>query len=208
MASTRGKPPRTGRGIAKQTGTAKRIAEEALAILETEGPDAVSMRRIAQALNITPMAIYHHYPNREALLLSLVYDELATLQALADRAVATRTRGNRLVRIVDAYLDYAFERPHVFDYMFTLRRRQDVRYPGGFRAGRSPTLTPVADEIAAAMKTGELKKGDVWEIAMQLWAHAHGYVTMYRAGWFELSEKEFRALYHRAVKRLLDGLKA
>lgn len=208
MANTRSKVSGARQSTAKKGGTAKQIADVALRILEAEGPEAVSMRRIARTLGVTPMAIYHHYPDREALLLSLVYGEIARLAALADDVVATRTRRNKLVRIVDAYLDYAFERPHVFDYVFTLPRRQDVRYPDGFRARRSPTLTPVADDIAVAMKTGELKKGDAWEIAMQFWAHAHGYVTMYRAGWFELEEQEFRALYHRAVRRLLHGLKA
>jgi AcrR family transcriptional regulator len=50
------------------SGTADRIAAEASAILRAEGADAVSMRRVASAVGITPMAIYRHFPNREALL--------------------------------------------------------------------------------------------------------------------------------------------
>ena len=42
--------------------TADRIANVALAILEKEGPEAVSMRRVAEAVGITAMAIYHHFP--------------------------------------------------------------------------------------------------------------------------------------------------
>jgi hypothetical protein len=45
-------------------------------------------------------------------------------------------------------------------------------------------------------------------VALQFWAHAHGYLALYRAGWFTLDEEEFRALYHRAVTRLLEGLLA
>ncbi len=48
--------------------TAQRIAQAALDLLESEGPEAVSMRRVAEAVGITPMAIYHHFPNRGALL--------------------------------------------------------------------------------------------------------------------------------------------
>ncbi len=40
---------------------------------------------------------------------------------------------------------------------------------------------------------------------MQLWAHAHGYITLYRTGRFDMDKKQFRALNHRAV-RLIEGL--
>ena len=80
--------------------------------------------------------------------------------------------------------------------------------PRDFRARRSPTLTPVADRVAAAMADGRLAKDDVWEVALQLWAHVHGYVSLYRAGRFRLSEARFRDLYHRAMVRLVRGLEA
>ena len=57
----------------------ERIAEAALDILEREGPEAVSMRRVAQAVGVTAMALYHHYANREALLQALVYREFDRL---------------------------------------------------------------------------------------------------------------------------------
>ena len=50
--------------------TSERIAETALSILEAKGPEAVSMCRVAEAVGITPMAIYRHFPNREARLSS------------------------------------------------------------------------------------------------------------------------------------------
>jgi AcrR family transcriptional regulator len=46
----------------------ERIADAALSILEAKGPQAVTMRQVAEAVGITPMAIYYHFPNREALL--------------------------------------------------------------------------------------------------------------------------------------------
>ena len=51
----------------KAATTSDRIAEEALKILEREGEGAVSMRRVAQAVGITPMAIYHHFSNKKSL---------------------------------------------------------------------------------------------------------------------------------------------
>jgi len=62
--------------------------------------------------------------------------------------------------------------------------------------------------VARGMESCFLKKDDVWEVALELWAHTHGYVALYRAGRFSLSERAFRALVRRSLRRLIDGLKA
>jgi AcrR family transcriptional regulator len=197
---------RTGEQDSKKS-TAERIAESALRILEEEGPEHVSMRRIALAVGITPMAIYHHYPDREALLKSITDAEFAKLKTYSDSAIEKYKSKPDLTLLGMPYLDYAFDRPRVFDYVFSKPRFDARKFPEDFRARRSPTLTPLADVVREAMKKRELKKDDVWEVALQLWAHAHGYVTLYRAGRFSLDEKKFRALYHRAMRRLLHGLR-
>jgi AcrR family transcriptional regulator len=48
--------------------TPARIAAAALTLGDRDGPAAMSMRRIAADLGCDPMAIYRHFPNREALL--------------------------------------------------------------------------------------------------------------------------------------------
>ncbi len=128
-----------GARAAKQSPPAalrERIASAALDILEREGPEAVSMRRVAQRVGVTPMAIYHHYANREALLQALVYREMDRLKALAAN-IPPRARPADLAHAADAFLDYAFEHPHMFDYIYTAHRPRPVRYPEDFKAGKS-----------------------------------------------------------------------
>jgi len=188
--------------------TAERISRAALAILETEGPDAVSMRRVADAVGITPMAIYHHFPSREALLNTVTNQEFATFLSYIEKRPTRGSPETQLVSAMEAYIDYAFDRPRIFDYVFAEPRPGARRYPDDFRARRSPTLNPIADAVRDAMHTGLLRKDDVWEVALELWALTHGYVALYRAGRFNLPEKEFRALVRRALRRLIHGLKA
>ncbi len=66
--------------------TADRIAQAALAILEAEGLGAASMRRVADAVGITPMAIYHHFPNREELLNTITNQQFATFLSYIESA--------------------------------------------------------------------------------------------------------------------------
>jgi AcrR family transcriptional regulator len=180
----------------------------ALAILEKKGPEAVSMRRVAQAVGITPMAIYHHFPNRESLLNTITDREFAKLLSHIQAHPLNGTLENRIAAVMEGYVDYAFAQPRVFDYVFSRVRPDARKFPRDFRARRSPTLNPIADMLAGEMQKGLLKKDDVWEVAFALWAHVHGYIMLYRGGRIDLSEKEFRKLLHRSLRRFLHGLKA
>lgn len=188
--------------------SAERILQAARALLARGGAQAVSMRRVGEAVGLTPMAIYRHFPNREALLQRVAddsFDEIA-------RHWTARQHGGDVVARLRAtqriYLDYALAWPHLFDHAFSLRRERARRYPEDFRARRSPTLNVVADVVLEAQQAGRLGAGDAWDIAMTLWAHTHGLIALYRAGRFSFDERQFRAFYEASLDRLLDGLLA
>lgn len=44
------------------------ILSAALRIIDDEGADALSMRRLARGLGIEAMSLYHHFPNKDAIL--------------------------------------------------------------------------------------------------------------------------------------------
>jgi AcrR family transcriptional regulator len=52
--------------------TIESIAEAALKLIDREGLGALSMRRVAAELSVEAMAIYHHLPNKEALVEAVV----------------------------------------------------------------------------------------------------------------------------------------
>lgn len=187
--------------------TADRILRAARALFEREGAQAVSMRRVAEAVGLTPMAIYRHFPNREALLKRISDD---SFDEIARHWLARNSGGDVLARVIALqriYLDYALAHPHLFDHAFSVRRADARRYPEDFRAGRSPTLTVAAEAVAEAMRAGVLREDDAWDVAMTLWAHTHGLVALYRAGRFSYDEARFRQFYEASLRRLLEGLK-
>ena len=60
-------------------------------LLDKEGAEAVTMRRVADAVGITPMAVYRHFANRAALLNALA-DE--GFDDLGKRLAITRSSGD------------------------------------------------------------------------------------------------------------------
>lgn len=188
--------------------TSERIADVALEILEREGPAAVTMRRVAQAVAITPMAIYHHFPNREALLNTITDRQFDKLTGYIQAVPQSGSAESRLINTALAYVDYALNRPRIFEYVFSAPRPAARRFPDDFRARRSPSMNLVADAIENAMAKGFLKHDDIWEVAFTTTAHTHGYITLYLGGRINLGPDEFRALVRRSLRRLLHGLKA
>src|SRR5258706_10592647 len=62
------------------------VAEHALKLADAEGLDSVTIRRLAQELGVTPMALYWHFKNKDELLLGLVDHVLAGVKATRDPA--------------------------------------------------------------------------------------------------------------------------
>ena len=48
--------------------TRERIVELALEIIDEDGLEAMNMRRLAADAGVKPMSLYHHYPNKRAIL--------------------------------------------------------------------------------------------------------------------------------------------
>jgi AcrR family transcriptional regulator len=186
--------------------TAERIAVAAERLVHREGAEALTMRRIAKSVGITPMALYRHFADREGLLNALAdagFEELATRLASSDSPIQPE---QRLLRILDVFLDFALEKPRLFELMF-LRQREGARqFPQDFRAGRSPTAKFAAEALDAGMRQGVFRKDDVWEIAFETGAMLQGLVMLYVGGRVGASTEDFRGLCHRAFRRYLNGI--
>jgi AcrR family transcriptional regulator len=187
--------------------TAAKIAAAAGRLLDREGAEAVTMRRVAKAVGITPMALYRHFADRDGLLNALAdsgFEELA--KRLAGTALPEDPE-KQLTIILDVFLDFGLKKPRMFELMF-LRRREGARqFPGDFRAGRSPTAKFSALALEAGMRRGIFRKDDVWEITFETGAMLQGLVMLYVGGRVETSAEEFRALCHRAFRRYVYGIR-
>jgi len=184
-----------------------RIRAVALKLLEKEGSNDVSMRRVAVESGVTAMAIYHYFPSREALLDDITQSVFAEFgEQLASKS-ASGTIEQRFRKNLDAFLDFALFRPRVYDYIISQPRAGARRYPRDFQDGKSPTFNVLMELCAEGVRTGHFRKGEVWEIALTLAAETQGLITLHRGGRFAMSELEFRKLCHRSSERILHGLK-
>lgn len=166
------------------------------------------MRRVAAAVGITPMALYRHYPNRAGLLNALADAGFVELTAKLAGLRLTGSVDRQLLKLLDVFLDHAFENPRLFELMFLTKREGARQYPDDFTTRRSPTANVPADMIARAMEMGYLRKDDVWEIVFETGALMQGLLMLYLGGRMAMPPSEFRAFCHRSFGRYLNGIRA
>lgn len=186
--------------------TAARIADEARTLLLAEGLAAVSMRRVASAAGITAMAIYRHYPSREALLGAVADQARAEITERWRHRPRQATPRAELRSTLNAVLDLALGQPALYSLLTTDSPSDSADLNWDPRAGKSPVLDAVAAAIDEGMDDGDFPPDDVWQVAVTIVGMLHGLISLHHAGQLGLSDPEFRVLCGTSMTRLLDGV--
>jgi AcrR family transcriptional regulator len=186
--------------------TRERILAAARKAFDRRGIDRLSLRAIAAEVGITPMAIYRHFRSKEALVEALVLDGLDQWFARVEALPAAHGRA-KLEQLSEAVLDFALREPRRFEAAFLLPSRKARRYPDDFAAGRSPAGNVVLRALEQAVRQGQLAGAPPVEMMLIISALSQGLVTLYRAGRVAGDEKAFRALYHRAMARVVESFR-
>ncbi len=188
------------------TPTSQKIATAARRLLDREGAEALTMRRIAKAVGITPMALYRHYKDRASLLNALADEGFAELTAELEARRFSGKIEKRLTEMADIYLDHALENPRLFELMFLQPREGARKFPQDFKAGLSPTANLMVKVIEEGIKSGYFREDDAWDITFEMGALSHGLIMLYLGGRMGVSADKFRAVYRRAFRRYIHGI--
>ncbi|MEU8119679.1 TetR/AcrR family transcriptional regulator C-terminal domain-containing protein [Spirillospora sp. NPDC049024] len=118
--------------------TRARIVQAAVEMIEREGADALSMRRVAAELDVAVMSLYNHVPNKEALLEGVAEHVVAGLELPDDPSEPWQERARALVR---AFRKVAHDNPRCMSIVLTHK----VDTPVGLRpAERALALADAA----------------------------------------------------------------
>ena len=158
---------------------AEAMVEQGLSSVRAQGADQVSLRSIAQALDVSPSAAYNHFADKDDLLRAVGACGLAALdermaRVLAahpgDTADAARARFSGLGR---AYLAFAIDETHLFQLTFgpiCAVKEMPPEETGPFRK-----LIDALDDLD---RRGLLKPGARGGLDLIVWAGTHGMATL------------------------------
>ena len=91
----------------------------AVALVEREGHEGLSMRKLADEVGVSPGAPYHHFADRRALLTAVAlegYRAMLNLTAVSEGG-GEDARGNLFNTFV-SFIRFAEEHPHMFTLMY------------------------------------------------------------------------------------------
>jgi AcrR family transcriptional regulator len=166
--------------------TRQKILDAARELFVRHGYEATTMRAIARQIEYTPTAIYHHFRDKESLLMELCAEDFETLFDAFRRIGQIDDPIVRIERAGAAYIEFALEHPQQFAFMFMTPRPYIAEYDRKGDTRGDPTddayaflRQAVVEAIAAGQLRPELKDPD--EVAQILWAGVHGIVAIRHA---------------------------
>lgn len=176
--------------------TRAKILAAASQAFEEAGEAGLSLRDVAARTGLTPMAIYRHFANKQALVDALMMEAIAEWRRRA-AAIRPGSPVAWLLRITDAYLNFALSAPRKYEAAFLVSSPLALRYPDDFLSGGSSavSLQLIREALGADSKTSPT------DVLIIVTALAQGLIVMYRAGRIAGDETRFRALYRRELRR-------
>jgi len=99
-----------------------KILDAARNLFAAEGYDAVTMRKIAEAIEYSPTTIYLHFKDKEALINELCRIDCMSLGQAFHSVAAHPDALERLHKIGMAFIDFAIAHPNHYRLMFMTHR--------------------------------------------------------------------------------------
>jgi AcrR family transcriptional regulator len=96
-------------------------------MLEEGGPEAVSLRELARAVNVSHSAPYRHFRDRASLFAAVARAGFAELADALRKIDTGLPAGERLTEMGVAYVTFAVANPQTFKLMFGARREREAQ---------------------------------------------------------------------------------
>lgn len=162
--------------------TRTRILQAARELFVRDGIGGVTMRGIAQAIEYTPTAIYHHFRDKEALLLELCDHDFRALAQVFLRIGRVEDPVARLRAIGRAYIRFGLEHRSQYRFLFMTEHAELPQSKTDLCRGNPEEDAyaflrhSVSDAIAAGALLPTYEDADL--VSQLLWSGVHGFVAL------------------------------
>lgn len=181
QAAAKAGPPRRRRA---PRGQGQRLREEILDAAEqllrqTGDQEAVSVKAVADAVGVSPPAIYLHFADKLELIFAVCQRHFATLDVvLREAAAGAGDPLESLRRRGRAYVQFGIDHPEEYRILFMMR---PTASPPDWQYGRlleSPLYLDLLDVVQAGLDDGVISPEPAPLIAFTLWASVHGLTSL------------------------------
>lgn len=152
------------------------ITDAAKDLLATEGPTALSIRRIAGVAGVAPMSVYNRFGSKQGIIDALFIEGFQKLQS----ALSIEHHGTveeQLVALGRHYRAFAIDNPTLYSLMF-LRGVPEYEPSDDAASVASNSFLHLVSMVEPWIAAKEIEPGDPVEIAQHIWETCHGVVSL------------------------------
>jgi AcrR family transcriptional regulator len=160
----------------------EQILAVARRIIRDDGFAALTMRKIAEAIEYSPATIYLHFAGRDEIALALVRDGFAKLVAHMAPALREDDPLQRIDAIGRAYLDFAQREPETYRLIFMEDERFASPIMLALKASDDDTgdaaFGLLLDTVRELIDRGIYRPLNPRAVAALLWSSLHGIAAL------------------------------
>ncbi len=170
---------RYGLGVSQRTAdhASTAILAAARELLAEEGPQALTVRRIASTAGGSTMNVYSRFGGKDGVVDALLVEGFERLGEAMRAVPTTDDTIADLQQCSRAYRDFALTHRAHYELMFGRRAPGYTKSEKAVDPAKA-ALGMLADRIERAMDAGELRAGDPFDAAIVFWSACHGPVSL------------------------------
>ena len=161
------------------------ILDAAETLYAKKGWDALTVDQVARSARLSRALVYVYFRDKEELLFAIGERAMRLLRNRFIEAAAGHVVGMDQVEAIGrAYMGYAYEFPHYFDFCSRFQAHSVATDPGSHegacRAAGDEAIGAVVQAIETGLRDGSIRP-DVGEpilLATTLWAFTHGVIQL------------------------------
>lgn len=191
----------------RKAASRERIIAVTIELYLKGGLKAITMRRVARELKLTPMALYRHFKNKEELLATVIDEGFRVFGSYQYRALEGKTAAERLLLTGEAFIDFTLQEPQFFKVIFMAPDIvANAQVPEEIAARARATYQFLVDRVGEGMREGFLRATDAEKVAKTIWGLSHGLGSLYLAQMLETDEAGFRLIFMESFQNLGYGI--
>jgi TetR/AcrR family transcriptional regulator len=157
------------------------ILDAAEALYAKEGWDLVTVDQVARGARLSRALVYVYFKDKEDILFAIGERAMCLLRDRFMAAAAGQKLGAEKIEAIGrAYMSYAFEFPHYFDFCSKFHARSGAPEPGSHdlacHAAGDEAIGVVVQAIECGIADGSVRPtiGEPIMLAVTLWSFTHG----------------------------------
>lgn len=159
----------------------QQILDVARELFAREGYESVTMRKIAEAIEYSPTAIYLYFKDKEQLLNELCHADFQTLAREFQKIAEVRDPIERLKKTGLSYIEFGLRYPNHYRLMFMTPRPPHTPEMEADKGNPEKDAYAFLKVIVTqCVDAGMFRKefSDVEAVSQMLWASVHGVVSL------------------------------